>query len=196
MSRPSPLVTGPKPGPGPLLTRSWEAGVTGWIVVFGAAVAELVAGIVTNRMPTAIAAPALAFPVVLAAGFAVVQWLQMRSSAAEPASWWHLGGVAAALFIWLVYPTAPGALAPAGTARQACVILHNDVTRDCLRRVTEAMDDRTLVWWLTGALILAAALLARRSRIAAWAAIPAAFAGCLLAAHFLELLLLYYHAGS
>jgi hypothetical protein len=42
--------------------------------------------------------------------------------------------------------------------------------------------------WLTGALVLAAALLARRSRIAAWAAIPAAFAGCQLASLFLELL--------
>ena len=39
-----------------------------------------------------------------------------------------------------------------------------------------------------GALVLAAALLARRYRIAAWAAIPAAFAGCQLARHFLELL--------
>jgi hypothetical protein len=57
------------------------------------------------------------------------------------------------------------------------------------------MDGHDLVWWLTGGLILAAALLARRSRIAAWAAIPLAFAGCLLATHFLQLLLLYYHAG-
>jgi hypothetical protein len=36
------------------------------------------------------------------------------------------------------------------------------------------------------ALILIAALLVRRSRIAAWAAIPAAFAGCELAIHFLN----------
>ena len=189
-------VTGSQPGPGPLLTRPWEAGVTGWIVVFGAAGAELAAGIVTNRMPTAIAAPALVFPVVVAAGFAVVQWLQVHSARAEPASWWHLGGITAALFIWLVYPTATGVLAPAGNARQACVILNTNVTPGCLRRVTEAMDNRTLVWWLTGAVILAAAVLARRSRIAAWAAIPAAFGGCLLAAHFLELLLRYYHAGG
>ncbi len=49
----------------------------------------------------------------------------------------------------------------------------------------------TFVWWLTGLLILIMALLARRSRIAAWAAIPAALAGCLLATHFLKPLLLH-----
>jgi hypothetical protein len=36
------------------------------------------------------------------------------------------------------------------------------------------------------ALILIAALLARRSRIAAWTAIPAAFAGCQLASYVLS----------
>ena len=34
------------------------------------------------------------------------------------------------------------------------------------------------------------------ARIAAWAAIPTALAGCLLATHFLELLLVYYHSGN
>jgi len=57
------------------------------------------------------------------------------------------------------------------------------------------MDGRTIAWWLTGGVILLAALAARRSRIAAWAAIPAAYAGCLLATHYLELLLLYYNRG-
>ena len=38
-----------------------------------------------------------------------------------------------------------------------------------------------------------AALLARRSRIAAWAAIPAALAGCQLATYFLNQIVLYYH---
>jgi hypothetical protein len=41
-------------------------------------------------------------------------------------------------------------------------------------------------------LIAVAALLARRSRIAAWAALPIAFAGCQLASHFLEQLLLHF----
>jgi len=52
--------------------------------------------------------------------------------------------------------------------------------------VAQAFDNHVLAWWSTGALIFIAALLARRSRIAAWAAIPAAFAGCELATYFLS----------
>jgi hypothetical protein len=178
----------------PLLTLPWEGGVIGWIVVFGALLAELAGGIVTNQMPMAIAAPVLIVPVAVAAGFALVQWWQVRSSGAERASWWHLGGIAAALITWLVFPTTPGILATDSNARAACYSLSYP-TPACLSRVTQAMDGHDLVWWLTGGLILAAALLARRSRIAAWAAIPLAFAGCLLATHFLQLLLVYYHVG-
>ena len=54
----------------PFLTRPWEAGITGWIVVFGGLL-ELVAGIVTNSMSTAIAAPILIAPAAIAIGFAV-----------------------------------------------------------------------------------------------------------------------------
>ncbi|MDR0345077.1 MAG: hypothetical protein LBI49_18590 [Nocardiopsaceae bacterium] len=165
-------------------------------MVFGALLAELVAGLVTNRMPMAIAAPALVVPVVVAAGFAVVQWWQVRSSKGDPVSWWHLGGVAGALFTWIVYPTVPDRLAQAGNAKQACFVLHGSATPDCLHRATQAMTSHALVWWLTGAVILGAALLTRRSRIAPWAAIPAALGGCLLAYHFLELLVLYYQPGG
>jgi hypothetical protein len=42
---------------------------------------------------------------------------------------------------------------------------------------------------------LAGASLSRWSRMAAWAAIPAAVAGCLLATHFLEQLAVHYGAG-
>ncbi len=195
MSRLLPSMDDLPSAPRPLLTRPWQAGVTGWVVVFGAVVAELVASTVTNRMPMVITAPALAFPVAVAGGFSVVQWWQVRSSGAEPASWWHMAGIAAALFAWLVWPTAPGVLAAAGSARAACILL-NHPTPECLRRATHAMDNRTLVWWLTGVLILAAALLVRRSRIAAWAAIPTAMGGCALATHFLELLLLHYRVGG
>ncbi len=168
--------------------------MTGWVVVSGAALVELIGGIVTNQMPMAVAAPVLAFPVVVAAGFSVVQWWQVGSTGAERANWWHLIGVAAAVFVWLVFPTTPGILATDSTARAACYSLSSP-TPACLSRVTQAMDAHNLVWWLTGGLILGAALLTRRSRIAAWAAIPIAFAGCLLATHFLQLLLVYYHAG-
>jgi hypothetical protein len=181
----------------PMLTLPWQGGVTGWLVVFGALVAELIAGIATNSVPTAIAATVLALPVAVAAGFAVVQWQQVRSSGTEPASWWHLAGIAAALFTWLVYPTTPGVLYGVSNARQACIILLGKpkLPPECLSRAASAIDGSNLAWWLTGVLILAAALLARRSRIAAWAAVPVAFAGCLLANHFLELLLLHYLPG-
>ena len=72
----------------PLLTQPFEAGLTGWIVVCGAVIAELAGGaVVANQMSTAIAVMVLVFPVVVAFGFAVAQWWQVRSSAAEPASW-------------------------------------------------------------------------------------------------------------
>jgi hypothetical protein len=48
------------PKPAPLLTPPFEATVAGWIVVFGAAPAELAGGaVVANQAPTAIAAPVL-----------------------------------------------------------------------------------------------------------------------------------------
>lgn len=189
------FASNPRP-PAPLLAQPWEGGVTGWILVFGALLAVLVAGLVTNRMPMAIAAPALMFPVVVVAGFAMVQWWQVRSAKAEPASWWHLGGVAGALFTWIIYPTVPDRLAQAGNAKQACFVLYGNLTPDCLHRAAQAMTDHALAWWLTGAVILGAALLARRSRIAPWGAIPAALGGCLLAYHFLELLVLHYQPGG
>ena len=166
----------------------------GWAVVCGAMLVVLVGGLVTNQMPMAIAAPVLVLPIAVAAGFAAVQWWQVRSCGAERASWWHLAGVAAALLAWVLFPTTPGILVTDSNARAACYSLYQP-TPGCLSRATQALDYHDLVWWLTGGLILAAALLTRRSRIAAWGAIPLAFAGCLLATHFLELLLLYYHAG-
>jgi hypothetical protein len=183
----------------PLLTQPFEAGLTGWIVVCGAVIAELAGGaVVANQMSTAIAVTVLVFPVVVAFGFAVAQWWQVRSSAAEPASWWHLAGIAAATLIWLLWPTTPGALAGtevagASSGRAFCYVLPTTMTSDCLRRAAQAFDNHNLAWWSTAALILIAALLARRSRIAAWAAIPAALAGCQLATYFLNQLVLYYH---
>jgi hypothetical protein len=164
------------PRPAPLLTQPFAAGMIGWVVVFGAVVAELAGGAaVANQTSDGIAVPVLVFPVVVAFGFAGVQWWQVRSWGAEPASWWHLAGVAAAALTWLVWPMAPGALAGTRAAEA-----------EYLRSAAQALGTHELVWWSTGAVILIAALLARRSRIAAWAAIPAAFAGCELAIHFLN----------
>jgi len=184
----------------PLLTQPFEAGLTGWIVVFGAVIAELAGGAaVANQTSTVIAVAVLIIPVVVVFGFAVVQWRQVRSSGAEPASWWHLAGVAAGALIWLLWPTVPGALSGTtvltgpSSGWAFCTALPAAAAADCLRRTAQAFDHHNLAWWSTGVLILIAALLARRSRIAAWAAIPAALAGCQLATFFLNQIVLYYH---
>lgn len=186
--------------PAPLLTRPFEGGLTGWAVVSGGVIAELVGGaVVANQLSTITAVLVLVLPVVVMFGFAVVQWWQVRSSGAEPASWWHLGGPAAGLLIWVLWPTVPGPLSSTTTVsgmspgQAVCSILPATAVADCLRRTAQAYDHHNLAFWSTGALILIAALLTRRSRIAAWAAIPAAAAGGQLATYFLNQIVLYYH---
>jgi hypothetical protein len=181
------------PRPAPLLTRPFQAGLTGWVVVLGAVIAELAGGTaVATETSAEIAVPVLIFPVVVAFGFAAAQWWQVRSWGAELASWWHLAGVAAATLAWLLWPMVPGALAGTGTllcvgsSQASCYAASRTAEADYLRSMAQAFDYHSAAWWSTGALILIAALLARRSRIAAWAAIPAAFAGCELAAYFLS----------
>jgi hypothetical protein len=188
------------PRSAPLLTQPFAAGMTGWIVIFVAVIAELAGGaVVANQTSEAIAVAVLITPVVVVFGFAVVQWWQVTSSGAESAPWWHLAGVAAAIFTWLVWPTVPGPLTPttavtgSSNPRAFCYVLSGTAVPDCLRRTAQAYDHHNLVWWSTGALILIAALLARRSRIAAWGAIPAALAGCQLATWFLNQIVLSYH---
>src|SRR5260221_1303673 len=124
-----------------VLADPWAGGVAGLFVVLGPLVAELVAGIVTNSASILIAALVLAIPVVVAVGFSVVQWQQVRSSGADPASWWHLLGIAAALFTWQVWPTSPGVLHGGGSSRDACIILgKSSPTAEVLARDTHAMD--------------------------------------------------------
>jgi hypothetical protein len=179
----------------PLLVRPFQGGMTGWIVVFGAIIVELVGGAVTNQRFLAAALPLLIAPVAVAYAFGVVQWWQVRQYGADPTSWWHLGAVAAALLIWGLWPTAPGALnGYTGSAVDACNALPTDNTADCLRHAAQALDASNLAYWLTLVLIGISALMARRSRIAVWAALPAALAGCQVATHFLEQLLLHYQA--
>lgn len=186
------------PRPAPLLAQPWAGGMTAWVVIFCAVLAELAGGaVVGNQASAVVAVPVLIAPVAVAFGFAVVQWWQVRSAAAEPPSWWHLGGVAAAVITWLLWPTVPAALdgtgVPGGmrTGHGFCYILPHPAA--CLHRAAQAADDHFLTFWCTGAVIVLAALLARRSRIAAYAAIPAALAGGQLAAFFLNQFVLYYH---
>lgn len=186
-----------------LLTDPWTAGVTGWIVVSVAVIAELAGGAaVANQTSATLALLVLITPVAVAFGFAVVQWWQVRSSGAEPAGWWHLGGIAAALLTWGLWPTVPGALAGSGVPGGAggghsfCDVLPAPEVPSCLYRAAQAADGHYIAWWSTFVVILLAALLARRSRIAAWAAIPAAFAGVQLATFFLNQFVLYYHLNG
>lgn len=176
----------------PFLTQPWEAGITGWIVVFGAILIEIVGGIIVNSMSMTVAAPVLIAPAAIAAGFGVVQWIQMRSARVERPSWWHMAAIGMALFTWVVWPVTPSALLAVHSAHDACATLYTS-TPGCIALATSAMTGSNITWWVTGAVIVALAPLARRSRIAAWATIPVAFAGCQLAGHFLELLLLHYH---
>jgi hypothetical protein len=184
--------------PTPLLTQPFAGAMTAWVVIFVTVIAELAGGAaVANQTSLAVALAVLIAPVVVAFGFAVVQWWQVRASGAEPASWWHLGGVAAAAITWLLWPTVPAALQGTGVpggmrkGHGFCYVLPDPAP--CLHRAAQAADGHYLVFWLTGAVIVLAALLTRRSRIAAYAAIPAAFAGGQLAAFFLNQFVLYYH---
>jgi hypothetical protein len=180
----------------PFLARSWPAGVTGWIVIFGAVLVELIAGVVVNATSMAVAAPVLIAPAAIAVGFGIVQWVQARSVRVERPSWWHVGAIGMALFTWIVWPVTPSALLPIHNAHDACTMVYT-ATPACVTRAADAMTGSDITWWVTGAVIVALVPLARRSRIAAWATIPVAFAGCQLASHFLELLLLHYNfAGT
>jgi hypothetical protein len=177
----------------PLLVRPFQAGVIGWIVVFGAIIAELAGGAVTYSKFVAAALPVLIIPVAVAYSVGILQWWQVHQTGADPASWWHLGAVVAAVLVWFLWPIAPGALdGNTGSATDLCNALPTDNTAACLHRAASALDASHLAWWLALALIGVGALLARRSRIAVWATLPAALAGSQLAAHFLEQLLLHY----
>ena len=105
----------------------------------------------------------------------------------------HLGAVVAALLIWFLWPITPGPLEQStGSASDLCNALPTDHTAACLPRAAQALDASHLSWYLALVLFGVSVLLARRSRIAVWAALPAALAGCQLAAHFLEQILLHY----
>jgi hypothetical protein len=180
----------------PWLVEPFKAGATGFIVVIGAVLVELIGGAVTNHISSPVVVPVLAIPVVVVLSLAAVQWRQVRSSGAEPASWWHLAAIAAALLAWVLWPTKPGLLDGAGSPVAACVAVGASQTPGCLVRAGQALQSHDIAWWSTAALILILALFVRRSRIAVWAAIPVAFAGCELATHFMEQLLLAYNAGG
>ncbi|HET7014367.1 MAG TPA: hypothetical protein VFI65_10680 [Streptosporangiaceae bacterium] len=166
--------------------------MTAWIIVFVGVLYELVAGVVTQTASNAVTIPVLALPVVVALTFAAIQVHQVRSSNAERSHWWHLGAIALGLLVWQLWPVTPSALLPVHNARDACVFMFT-ATPACIAQAKSAYFASSLTWWITGGLILALVPLVRYSKIAAWTALPLAFAGCQLASHFLLLLLHHYH---
>ena len=52
----------------PLLVRPFQAGMTGWIVVFGATVVVLVGGAITSQKSLAASVPVLVIPAAVAFG--------------------------------------------------------------------------------------------------------------------------------
>jgi hypothetical protein len=185
-----------KPWSAPPLVQPWEGGVAGWLAVFGAVIIELVVATATNHSPSSVAVPVMAAPAAVGIALAAVQWVQARSFGAEPASWWHLLAVLAAAFVWLFFPTSPGLLGAGVTsARQACSLLPTTNDAQCLPLAAQAIDAHNLAWWLTALAIVLVALGGRRSRIAAWVTIPIALAGCEIATHYLEVLLMAYNSG-
>jgi hypothetical protein len=177
----------------PLLVRPFQAGMTGWIVVFGATVVVLVGGAITGQRSLAASVPVLVIPVVVAFAFAITQLWQVRATGAARPSWWHLGAIPAALLIWYLWPNTPNQInGDDGSAQAVCNNIPTDSNAACLHRAAPALDAHNLVWWLALALIAVAALLGRWSRIAVWTSIPVAFAGALLASSFLEQVVLHY----
>jgi hypothetical protein len=177
----------------PFLTLPFQAGVTAWIIVFGGVVFELIAGVVTQTVSTAVTIPILAVPAVIALVFAIIQAHQVRSTKAERSNWWHLGALVLGLLVWQFWPVTPSALLPFHNANDACTFLYT-ATPACVAQAKSAYFASNLTWWITGGLILALAPLVRFSKIAAWTALPLAFAGCQLASHYLLQLLHHYHA--
>jgi hypothetical protein len=186
-------VARPQPQRRPFLTQPWEGGVTGWVAVFGAILIEFIAGIVTNTVSMPVAAPVLLVPAAIAVALGLWQWQQARSIRAEPVPWWHLIGIGVALLAWIIWPIVPTALQGVNNAHDACTLVYT-AAPSCLARANSALTGSNVTWWVTGAVIVALLPLVRKSRIAVWAAIPVAFAGCQLSSHFLELLLVHYHA--
>ena len=153
----------------PLLVRPFQAGMTGWIVVFGATVVVLVGGAITGQKSLAASVPVLVIPVVVAFAFAITQLWQVRATGTARPSWWHLGAIPAALLIWYLWPNTPNQInGDDGSVQAVCNNIPTDSNAACLHRSAPALDAHNLVWWLALALIAVAALLGRWSRIAAW----------------------------
>lgn len=180
----------------PLLLRPFDAAMTGWVVIFGAMLIEIIGGSFALRSSPAVTIPLLVTPVVVAYGLGITQWWQARQAGTEPASKWHLAAIPAAVLLWYLCPRTPQQMMFSHNARAVCLALPIPAHTDCVARAAQAFDYSSIAWWSALGLIAVAALFARRSRIAAWAALPAALAGCVLANTMLEHLLVHFNVAG
>jgi hypothetical protein len=146
-------------------------------------VAVLIGGSVTNRMSFTVAAVTLTTPAAVFVGFAVAEWLEARRTGVTlPRG--HLAGPGLAVVLWLLHTAGGGGDLYFGKEFY-CKSFIGDPAGTCLRAAGHALHNGHLVSWIGLATVAALALLARRSRIAAWSTIPIVLAGQTLALHFL-----------
>lgn len=176
----------------PFLTLPWQAGVTCWIIVFNAIVYELIAGAVLQSSSNLLTIAVLVVPVVIALVLAGIQAFQVRAFSADRSNWWHLGAIVLGLLVWQFWPVTPSVLLPIHGAHDTCVFMFQ-ATPACIAFAKSAFLASNLTYWITGGLIVALIPLVRYSKIGAWTALPLAFAGSQIAAHFLQAMLHHYH---
>ena len=164
---------------------AWIAAVCGFLV-------ELIVTSVTNLASTPVTAWAvLAVPALLTALVAYEWWNARRYGLVLRRV--HLTGVGLGLVLWFMYPTSPSGSFNASSAG-LCEYAGQIGQPGCMHRADVARLHSDVVWWSTGALILVFALLARRSRTAAWSSPVVALGGAVLALHLLEVLVRSYTA--
>lgn len=176
-------MTGESYTESPLIKRAGWLRIRAWIVCAAGMVAVLIGGSVTNRMSFGAAAVALVTPVAIFAGFAVAEWFEgRRTGVVLPRG--HLAGPAVAVVLWLLNTAGGGGDLNFGKAYYCKAILGDPATV-CLREAGRALQHGHLVSWAGLAMVAVFALLARRSRTAAWSTIPLVLAAQTLAVHFL-----------
>jgi hypothetical protein len=166
-----------------LVKRSGWLRLRAWIVCAAGMVAVLIGGSVTNRMSFGVAAVTLATPVAIFVGFGVAEWLEARRTGVVlPRG--HLAGAGIAVVLWFLHTAGGGGDLNFGK-KWYCQGVIGDPAVACLRDAAQALHRGHVVSWTGLAIVACLALLARRSRIAAWSTIAVVLAGQTLAVHFL-----------
>jgi hypothetical protein len=176
-------MTGDSYTESPLVRRAGWLRIRAWIVCAAGMAVVLIGGSVTNRMSFGVAAATLVTPAVIFAGFAAAEWLEARRTGVVlPRG--HLAGPGVGVVLWLIYTAGGGGDLTFGK-HWYCRSIIGDPAAACLRDAGQALHNAHLVSWTGLAMAGTFALLARRSRIAAWSTIPLVLAAQTLAVHFL-----------